>query len=333
MNPLLLFFPKQVNFLKNNTLLVIKILNRQGFDLLKILHQMAIHNFKHALSSFAIFIFCMINLFVSSGCSVIMTSATSSMMENLSNTILNNDDLYLVKEGAPAYLLMIDSLISNDPENTNLLTTAAMLYTAYSDLFIKDKDRARKMADKALNYANQAICFETDDACNLKSKSFETFEKIISNMQQKQVPVLFALGNAWSAWIMANKNDFNAIADMAHIELIMQRVVELDESYKGGAAYLYLGTMATLLPPALGGKPKISKHYFDKAVDLSRGKNLMVKVLFAKLYARMIFDRTLHDRLLNEVIAADPDIQGYTLVNTWAQIQARELINSADDYF
>jgi TRAP transporter T-component len=300
---------------------------------LKILHQTAKHTFRHALSSSAIFIFCIINLLVSSGCSVIMTSATSSMMENLSNTILNNDDLSLVKEGAPAYLLMIDSLISNDPENTNLLTTAAMLYTAYSDLFVKDKDRARKMANKALNYANLAICLEKDDACNLKSKSFEEFEKIISNMEKKQVPVLFALGNAWSAWIMANKNDFNAIADMAHIELIMQRVIELDESYKGGAAYLYLGTTATLLPPALGGKPEIGKQYFDKAVALSGGKNLMVKVLFAKLYARMIFDRTLHDRLLEEVIAANPDVAGYTLVNTWAQIQARELINSADYYF
>ena len=59
----------------------------------------------------------------------------------------------------------------------------------------------------------------------------------------------------------------------------------------------------------------------------------MVKVLFAKLYAKMIFDRKLHDQLLKEVMAADPHVQGYTLINTWARIQAQELINSADDYF
>ena len=290
-------------------------------------------NFKQPLSSVVIFIFCITSLIFSSGCSLIMSSATSDMMEHLSTTIVNNDDLPLVKTGAPAYLLMIDSLISRDPENTTLLTTAAMLYSSYADLFVKDIERSRKMADKSLNYANRAICLENDNACRLKSKTFEEFEKIISNMKKQQVPTLFALGNAWAGWIMANKSDFNAIADMSHIELIMQRVIELDETYKDGAAYLYLGTLATFLPPALGGRPDLGKQYFEKAVNLSRGKNLMVKVVFAKMYARMIFDRTLHDQLLKEVMAANPNVSGYTLVNTWAQIQAEELINSADDYF
>ncbi|WP_291465571.1 TRAP transporter TatT component family protein [Desulfobacula sp.] len=298
-----------------------------------ILHRMLNHNFKQSISSVAVFVFCITSLFFSSGCSVIMSSATSDMMEHLSSTILNNDDLTLVKTGAPAYLLMIDSLISKDPENDTLLSTASMLYTAYADLFVKDVDRSRKMAAKALNYANRAICLEKNNACMLKSKTFEEFEKIISNMKKKHVPALFALGNAWAGWIMANKNDFNAIADMSHIELIMQRVIELDETYRDGAAYLYLGTLATLLPPALGGKPELGKQYFEKAVKLSRGKNLMVKVLYAKLYAKMIFDRKLHDQLLKDVIAADPYVSGYTLINIQAQIQARELIDGADDYF
>ena len=268
-----------------------------------------------------------------SGCSMILSSATSDMMTHLSSTILNNDDLTLVKNGAPAYLLMIDSLISKDPDNEAMLSTASMLYTAYSDLFVKDAERARKMAAKALNYANRAICLEDDTACRLKSRTFEEFEKIIADMDKQQVPTLFALGSAWAGWIMANRSDFNAIADMAHIELIMQRVVELDETYRDGAAYLYLGTLATLLPPALGGRLEQGKHYFEKAVELSKGKNLMVKVIFAKMYARMIFDRTLHDQLLNEVLGADPSVPEYTLVNTWAQKQARTLIDDADDYF
>jgi len=298
-----------------------------------VFHQKLNHIFNHSLPSAGIFILCIISLFLSSGCSIIMTSATSDMMEHLSHTILNNDDLPMVKDGAPAYLLMIDSLISKDPENKALLSNAALLYTAYADLFVRDDDRARKMAGKALTYASQAMCLEKKQACQLKSTSFQDFEKIISRVQEKQVPALFALGNAWSAWIMANKNDFNAIADIARIEIIMQRVVELDETYKDGAAYLYLGTLASFLPPVLGGTPEKGKQYFEKAVTLSKGKNLMVKVVFAKLYARMIFNRTLHDQLLKDVLTANPCVPGYTLLNTWAQIQAKELINSADDYF
>ncbi len=255
------------------------------------------------------------------------------MMGHLSKSILNNDDLSLVESGAPAYLLMIDSLIAKDPENSELLATAALLYTAYSDVFVKDPARSKKMAGKAMDYAGKAICIEKKEACGLKSRSFDELKMILAPMKKKEIPVLFAFGNAWVSWIMANKDDFNAIADISHIELIMQRVIELDEPYRDGAAHLYLGSLSTFLPPSLGGRPEQGKAHFEKAVLLSQGKNLMVKVLYAKLYARTIFDRELHDQLLNEVIAADPHIPGYTLVNTWAQKQAHELIISADDYF
>ncbi len=255
------------------------------------------------------------------------------MMGHLSNTILNNDDLALVENGAPAYLLMIDGMIAKDPENSEMLAAAAQLYTAYSDVFVKDPARSKKMADKAVTYAGKAVCIEKKEACTLKSKSFDDLKIILSQMKKKDVPVFFALGNAWASWIMANKEDLNAVADISHIELIMQRVVELDEPYRDGAAHLYLGSLSIFLPPSLGGRPEQGKAHFEKAVFLSQGKNLMVKVLYAKLYARTIFDRDLHDQLLNEVIAADPHISGYTLVNTWAQKQAHELIISADEYF
>jgi hypothetical protein len=291
------------------------------------------NNLKHSLFSAFIFVFCIINLFFSSGCSYVISSATSDMMDNLSKSILNSDDLALIKDGAPAYLLMIDSLVYKDPENKNLLRTAAMLYTSYADLFVKDIIRSKKMADKALDYSQRAICLENSKACMLKSKTFKEFETTIENMEIKDIPALFTLGNSWANWIMANKSDFNAIADMPHIELIMKRVIAIDPTYKDGAAYLYLGTLASLLPPALGGKPAQGKMFFNKAIQISQGKNLMVKVIFAKMHARMLFDKALHNKLLNEVMAAEPHVSGYTLVNTWAKMQAQELLDSADDYF
>jgi len=267
-------------------------------------------------------------LLLSSGCSI-----KSDMMTHLSYTIVNNDDLSLVEAGAPAYLLMIDSMISEDPDSKEMLSTAAQLYTAYAEVFVTDKQRSRKMVAKALTYANQAICISNDDACSLKEKPFEEFQTVIASMDAGDLPYLFALGNAWASWIMANTNDFNALADISRIEAIMLKITQVDESYKDGAAFLYLGTLATFLPPALGGRPEEGKRYFERAIELSRGRNLMVKVIFAKLYARMIFDRLLHDRLLTEVMDTNPVVPGYTLVNTYAQKQARQLLKDADDYF
>ena len=46
-----------------------------------------------------------------------------------------------------------------------------------------------------------------------------------------------------------------------------------------------------------------------------------------------MFDQELHDRLLNEVIAADPVEHGFTLMNTLAQDRARKLLESGKEYF
>jgi hypothetical protein len=103
--------------------------------------------------------------------------------------------------------------------------------------------------------------------------------------------------------------------------------------YQDGASHLYLGVLATFIPPALGGKPDVGRRHFERALEISKDKNLMVKVLYAQHYARLIFDQKLHDRLLNEVLKAKTDVPGYTLSNTLAQERAKELLKSGEDYF
>lgn len=272
-------------------------------------------------------------IFSLTSCSVIISSAMSGMVDDLSTTILNSNDLDMVESGAPAYLLMIDSFVKEDSNNEEMLITAALLYTAYADTFVSDKQRSRKMADKALNYASRALCSRKSTACSLNRIDYENFKIIISKMEKSDLGALYTLGSSWASWISANSNDFNAVADISRIEIIMERVVELDETYKDGSAFLYLGISATLLPPALGGQPEKGRQYFEKAIKISKGKNLMIKVVLAKQYARLLFDRELHDKLLKEVLDENPEAPGYTLINTYAQKQAKELLKSADEYF
>ena len=75
------------------------------------------------------------------------------------------------------------------------------------------------------------------------------------------------------------------------------------------------------------------RAHYERALAVSGGKDLSIKVDFARYYARTLYERELHDRLLNEVLEADPVQPGYTLFNTLAQEEALELLESADDYF
>ena len=246
---------------------------------------------------------------------------------------MNNNDLATVEAGAPAYLLMVDSLLYRNPDNESLLRGASNIYTAYTTVFVKDQARAKKLTEKALNYALRAICIRRPNTCGLREVNFQEFKKTLLSLEEKDVPDLFTLGSAWSAWIQMHREDWNAVAEISRVEAIMERVIELNEFYQDGGAHLYLGVLATFLPPTLGGKPDVGQKHFERALEISQDKNLMVKVLYAQHYARLVFDQKLHDRLLNEVLEEKTDDPGYTLSNTLAQQRAIELLKSGKDYF
>jgi len=107
----------------------------------------------------------------------------------------------------------------------------------------------------------------------------------------------------------------------------------LDETYSAGGPHLYMGGLETILPAAMGGEPEKGQGHFIRAIEIADGKFLMAKVVYAEQYAKLVFDKELHDQLLNEVLSADPVVEGMTLTNVLAQQRARELLAESDDYF
>jgi len=266
-------------------------------------------------------------------CSSIISSATNKMAKNLSTAITNNDDLATVKAGAPAYLLMLDSFIEGDPEDSSMLLSASKLYSAYASVFVKDEQRAKRLTQKSLDFALQANCLSMQERCNLKKMEFKKFDKIISKYEEEHIEYLFTLGASWAGWIQTRRGDWNAAADLARITKIMDHALKLKEDYQYGQIHLYLGVLNTILPPALGGKPEIGKQHFEKAIQISKNKNLMAKVIYAEKYARLVFNQELHDQLLNDVLKTEPRSKGFTLTNMLAHEQAKELLVSGKEYF
>ncbi len=268
-----------------------------------------------------------------SACSMMLTSATANMAKNLSRAISNNDDLPTVRAGAPAYLLMLDSLIEGDPDNSTLLLAAAKLNSAYAGVFVTDTARARRLTQKALSLSLRANCLQISASCGMQTITFGHFTRLIDNYSAAQLDLLFTLGSSWAGWIQHRSDDWNAVAELPRVKKIMQRILQLDETYQHGQAHLYMGVLNTLLPPSLGGKVKQGQQHFEKAIAISKGKNLLAKVIYAEKYARLVFDQALHDRLLREVLETEPRIPGFTLTNMLAQQQARKLLAGSKDYF
>jgi tetratricopeptide (TPR) repeat protein len=262
-----------------------------------------------------------------------MRSVTADLSDDLSQAVLNNNDLTTVATGGAAFLLLVDGLLEGDPNSPSLLMTAANLHSQYASNFASEPEQALNLSQKALDYARRAFCLRTKGDCRLQSIDFQEFKSLIDAMGPKDVPALYTLGSAWTGWIQVRQGDWEAIADLPRVKVIMERVVALSEEYEDGGAHMYLGVFATLVPPAAGGKPEEGRAHFERALEISKDKNLMVYVLYAQFYARMVFNRELHDQLLTRAIELDPSVPDYVLINTAAQKQARALMDSAEDYF
>ncbi len=267
------------------------------------------------------------------GCASLVSSATSNMADDITLAILNQNDPQTVREGAPAYLLMIDGLIEGDPENSRLLRAGSRLYGSYASAFVDDEARARRLAGKSLAYARRALCLEVKAVCAQLEARLEPFRQSLGKADRRDLEVLYVFGAAWAGWIQSNSSDWNAIADLARVTALFEHCLILDENHDGGGAHVYLGVIKSLLPPAVGGKPEVARRHFERAIEISAGNNLMVKVLMAKHYARLVFDRELHDSLLLSVQAASAESEGYTLMNSMAQAQARQLLAESEDFF
>jgi len=262
-----------------------------------------------------------------------MQSATNGLAANLSAAIMNQDDPETVRDGAPAYLLMLDSFIEGSPDDAAMLGAAAELYAAYGVVFVDDKQRADRLTSRALSYAQQSLCVSNKSVCGAHDLSFKEFESVLGKLDKSDTASLFTYGLASIAYIKVHSDDWGAMAKLPRVESALQRVQELDGNYKAVQVEHFLAVLNTIRPPALGGDFEAGKAHYERAQALSEGKDLSINVDYARYYARTLYDRDLHNRLLKEVMSAEPNQEGYTLFNTLAQREAQELLDAADEYF
>ncbi len=268
-----------------------------------------------------------------SGCASLLSSAATGLADNLSTAILNQDDPETVRAGAPSYLLLLDSFVEGSPDDPDILAAAATLYATYGAVFADDETRASRLTKRARRYALKAMCESYSPACAWPDATYDEFVASLDGIGSKKADFLYTYGFASLAYLNAHSSDANSIAELPQIEALFNHYLDISGDAVNSSAYTYMGILLTLRPPAAGGEPERAREYFEKAISITDGKDLGAKVEYAKGYAKLLYERELHDRLLNEVVEADPYQDGYILSNVLAQEDAELLLAEADDYF
>ncbi len=267
-----------------------------------------------------------------SGCASLMSNAASSFGNNLSSSILNQDDPDLVRAGMPAYLLLLDSFLQGEEDNPAILASAATMYASYGAVFANDEARAAKLTKRGRDYADDALCKTIEESCAWRSISYDAFASSLGNVDEKHADLIFTYGFASLAYIRANSSDWNALAQIPQATAVMQRYIDMSGAAVNPSAHTYLCILMTFRGE-MGGQMDAGRAHCEQAITLSDNRDLSAKLEFLKGYARARYDRELNDKLCGEILNTTPYADGYTLTNVMAQEEALVLCAEADDYF
>lgn len=274
---------------------------------------------------------------LASGCVLVRKGAArvvAPMATQLSEGFMHQSDVELVREGAPAFLLILDALAEAHPDNPAVLIAAAEAQVAYATGFVgKDrKDRSKAMYLKAKTYGLRALGRNQRFSRALDSPQDE-FERSLHTFKKSDAGALFTTASAWVMWIIASSDSPVALGGMPKVMAMMERVRELDPDIRNGGVDLFYGIYFTVLPLGGGRDLEKARAHFDRSMEIAGPDYLLTSVTFAEFYARYAFDQELFETTLKKVLAAEPTVPAFTLMNAVAQKRAQALLDQVDDFF
>jgi len=280
-------------------------------------------------------LFLLIALLTGCATSKTMTvAATASLLEDVVKASYKQSDLRLIREGMVSYLMLIDGMVEALPDNERLLISAAQSYASYASAFVQDEDSeyALTLYARAREYALRAL--EQIGFTNPVSRSFDDFEIGLKDLGKKDVSYIFWAATCWGSWISLNRGSIEAMAELPRVELMMKRVLALDEAFYYGGAHIFMGILDASRPKIAGGDLNQARDHFLKAIELGDGKFLMAQIYYADNYAKKAFKKELYLSILQEVLKTPADgTSELTLLNTVAHTKAKKMLEEADDFF
>jgi hypothetical protein len=280
---------------------------------------------------------CVISIFLLSGClpnKKLTVGATATLLEGVAKSAFQQSDLKLVREGIPAYLMLMDGMIESVPDNAELLINAAQTYSSFASAFIEETDPeyAKQLYRRARDYSLRSL--EIRGLKDPAGSPFDTFKEDMAGRGRKDVSYLFWAATSWGSWIKLNLDSMEALAELPRVELMMKRVLDLDEGFYYGGPHIFMGIWFASWPREAGGDLKKAQKHFQKALEVGQGKFLMAYVYYADFYARRALDKDLFVSTLQKVLDTPVNVSPeVTLLNAVARKRATDLLDRKEEIF
>jgi tetratricopeptide (TPR) repeat protein len=271
------------------------------------------------------------------GCSPkLLIKSTKKTTDVAAAALEKYDDPILLGKALPGLLITSEGYLGAAPDDVDLLVSTAGKYSLYASFFVEevDKEHAIKLYRRGLALGMRALMQNRKFAKGVGDGSLERFESAIKRLNKSHIPALYVTMSNWFSFIALNSSDSEALMGIPKVEAIMNKLMELDETYNNGIIHAYFGAYYGSFSKVLGGQPEKAKYHFERAFEISGSEFLYFYVLYAQTYAVQIQDKELFVTTLEKVLdtpkKADHEM---TMANEIAKMKAKTLLSKIDEYF
>jgi hypothetical protein len=272
-----------------------------------------------------------------SACSVgqMVVRGSQTILDSGVDSMNRETDLELARAAMPANLKLIEGMLLEDPQNQELLLFAAQGFYGYSYGFIEieDKERAQQLYRRCYNYALTALEL-AGLGLDPETAAADDLGAATKTLGKAAVPALFWSASCLAKWIDLNRDDIASVASLASAATLMQRVLELDESYYYGGPHIFFGVYYGGRSPMFGGNFELAEDHFRRANEINQHKLLIVDLLQAEfLYRQQLNLTAFHDSLIHILEAPEGLYPEMALVNAISKQRAAYLLDMEDEWF
>lgn len=187
----------------------------------------------------------------------------------------------------------------------------------------ENRTRARGAYARAVFYGLELLELKVQDF-QLAHVNPAKLKAWLGNFGPGDVDSLYWTGFAWLAHVGVSR-DIPAITAEAGIGVaLLERVIELDETFAHGMAHTALGAW---YGRAAGSELDKSRRHFERALQLNGRRMLMTQFQFARTYYCSKQDKDGYVRLLTEVVNAGDPMPEHRLSNVVAQRRAKRYLS------
>ena len=288
-------------------------------------------------------------LMLCSGCSLreMAINQLGDALAKTGTTFTADDDPELIAEALPFGLKLMESVLAETPEHKGLLLATSKGFTQYGYAFVhldavkmRQVDyyqaremelRSKKLFLRARDYGLRGLEAQFP---GFRESFFSDPRAAVQEVDLKGIGLLYWTAAAWASAINADKTDAYLIADLPKIDLLVDRVAELDESYENGAIHSLLISYEMVRLTKEGRPEDRAFRHFQEAVALSGGLDAAPYVSYATSVCVPTEKREEFIQVLNTALNIDPHGNPeLTLSNILMQEYSQWLLDHVDDYF